>query len=403
MSPLDIEALIRAGLYDPDSPGAADRLELLEHLSGRGISVERMADADRIGRLVFAASDQTLLPSGRRRTLEQVAAETGMTVERVARIRMAAGLSADPEAVVVSAGFSQTLRAFDDGAAFFGENATLAFTRVIGSAVRRVAEAATSLFSAEVAPELTSELQFAEATELGQALAATIAPVMESLLWEHWFEIASEPAQAHNVVHAGEERQLAVGFVDLTGSTAWAESLSLRYHDVALARFDTAAWDSAAEHRVRVVKMIGDEAMFVSVDTAALVRTATDVCDAVRDDPDLPGARGAVGFGPVLSRQGDYFGPVVNLTARCVRLAEPGSVVVTDAARATLADAVWEQALESMAPRHVPGLSDPVTVHRVTARRAGGPPGRDDSAPQTPSVRAEARRGQNPSETKEST
>ena len=365
---MDVEALIRAGLYRPDAPDASDRLALLEYLTERGISLEQMVEADRGGRLAFVVSE-LVFPEGEHRTVEQVAKDAGLPAERVARVRMAAGLPADMEAVVVSSDFAEILQVFDAAADFFGESATLAFTRVVGAAVRRVVEAATSLFSAEVAPELVTELQFAQATELGQGLASTIAPVMASLLQEHWYDIAREPAQTLNLPRAGQERQLAVGFVDLTGSTAWAEALSLRDHAVALARFDAAAWDAAASHRVRVVKMIGDEAMFVASDADALVRTALEVCDAVGRDGELPGARGAVGFGSVLSRQGDYFGPVVNLTSRCVKLAETGSVVVTDAAGAALTASGWEGTLEALPPRLVPGLPNPIVVHRATAGR----------------------------------
>ena len=366
--PLDVDAAVEAGLYDPGAPDASDRLALLEHLAQGGLSVEDMVEADRLGRLVYAVSDRILFPNGLLPTVEQVAKEIEMPAERVARVRMAAGLGADLEALVTSAGFADTLRAFENAAAFFGEDATLAFIRVVGSAVRRVAEAAVSLFNAEVAPELQTELQVAEAFEFGQVLAATIAPVMESLLREHWYEVTRDPTQdqVFNLSHAGEERQMAVGFVDLTGSTAWSEALSLRDHAVALARFDAAAWNAAAENRVRVVKMIGDEAMFVSPDPAALVRTALDVCDAAARDADLPDARGAVGLGAILSRQGDYFGPVVNLTSRCVKLAEPASVVVTDAARAALEESGWNGQLEALPARPVPGIAEPVTVHRVT-------------------------------------
>lgn len=362
---MNIDALIEAGLYDPDGPGASDRLALLEHLDSQGVGMDELVEADARGRLVFAVSDRALFPSGDLLTVKEVADGAGVTLERVVRLRMAAGLPADPMSVV-TAGFAGTIGAFEDAAAVFGEEATLAFTRVVGAAVRRITEAATTLFSAEVAPELTTELQYAQATEMARGLAATLPPVMEALLWEHWYDLGREPAGAGLArSHAGEERHLAVGFVDLAGSTAWSEELSLRDHAVALARFDAAAWNAAVTHGARVVKMIGDEAMFVAADPAGLVRAALELCRIVHDDPDLPESRGAISYGSVLSRDGDYFGSIVNLASRCVRLARPGSVVVTDNARHELEASDWARGFEPQPPQVVAGLSDPVTVFRV--------------------------------------
>jgi class 3 adenylate cyclase len=58
---------------------------------------------------------------------------------------------------------------------------------------------------------------------------------------------------------------------------------------------------------------------------------------AVAEDPGLPDARGAVGFGPVIARSGDYFGPLVNLVSRSVKAAAAGQVVVTGPVREALA------------------------------------------------------------------
>jgi len=44
---------------------------------------------------------------------------------------------------------------------------------------------------------------------------------------------------------AGPTEVVALGFVDLVGSTPWAEGLSLRDHSLAMSRFESAAWSSA--------------------------------------------------------------------------------------------------------------------------------------------------------------
>lgn len=77
------------------------------------------------------------------------------------------------------------------------------------------------------------------------------------------------------------------------------------------------------------MKLIGDEAMVVASEPLDAVRSAADICAMADADPDLPPARGAVGYGAVYARAGDFFGTLVNVVARAVKVARPGQVVVS--------------------------------------------------------------------------
>src|SRR2546423_372646 len=55
---VDPEALAAAGLYDPGSPGADERRELLEFLIEQGCSIEEMHAAHERGRLFALAGDR---------------------------------------------------------------------------------------------------------------------------------------------------------------------------------------------------------------------------------------------------------------------------------------------------------------------------------------------------------
>ncbi len=125
-------------------------------------------------------------------------------------------------------------------------------------------------------------------------------------------------------------------FVDLTDSTRWAEQIPRTNHSAALSRFEEAAWSSASARGVRLVKLIGDEAMLVATEPRHAVEAAAGICSMAEADPDLPPARGAVGYGPVYARGGDYFGMLVNLVARAVKVARPGDLVVTAEVAASL-------------------------------------------------------------------
>ncbi len=328
-----------SGLYAPDSPDADDRLELLAFLRSRGISVDEMKSADREGRLLALAAE-AVGPPQEMLTLEEVAGRCHTTVDRVLRIRLAAGITVDPDDDHMPASIVDDIAAFEAGAALFGEAATLSFTRVMGSAMARMAEAAVGLFMSELRPPgetVQRPVVIARAAADAMGALMGVPAVMEHLLWDH-VQLATRRAATER---AGETDSRAVsvglGFVDLVGSTQWAQGLPFKDQALALSGFESAAWDIALRHDGRVVKLIGDAAMFIAPSGAAATRIAVETCAAVGADEALPQARGAVGYGSVASRDGDYFGPLVNLVARAVKVGEPGSVVVTEAVRDEIA------------------------------------------------------------------
>ena len=345
MASVGAEEYEAAGIYDPDDAHGAARLELLEYLAGRGISLSAMVSADRSGGLTALASEIPLRAPGDLLSVEDAAARAGTTVDRVRRVRLASGLPADP-GVPGDPGLPSSVVddvvSFEAGAALFGEAPTLSFTRVMGAAVARVAEAAVSLFLTERVPILgadADEPARARAAEDATATFIAVTPVvMTDLLREH-MALAIRRSVAERTLEVDERAvTVGLGFVDLVGSTQWASDLTLKAHALALTGFESAAWDIASAHGGRVVKLIGDEAMFLAPSGADAARIALGLCRAVAADGALPGARGAVGYGTVGARDGDYFGPLVNLVARAVKVAEPGSVVVTEAVRAELGD-----------------------------------------------------------------
>ena len=149
-----------------------------------------------------------------------------------------------------------------------------------------------------------------------------------------------EPGVDDALVLEGSTEVVALGFVDLVGSTAWAQSLGLREQSLALTRFESAAWSSAVLAGGRVVKMIGDEVFFAAPTADAACRIGLEVIEAAAADHVLPSARGAVGIGPAIPREGDYFGPMVNVLSRLVNR-HAGELVVTEAVAKALSPDEW--------------------------------------------------------------
>jgi adenylate cyclase len=95
-------------------------------------------------------------------------------------------------------------------------------------------------------------------------------------------------------------------------------------------RFEELSHDIVTGLGGRVVKMIGDEVMFVVESVADAARIGLDLADAYADDELLSDVRVGLALGPVLLREGDYFGTTVNLAHRIVNIGNPGTVLISD-------------------------------------------------------------------------
>jgi adenylate cyclase len=380
---VDADAWEKAGLLQPDDAGADDRRALLEYLTERGATLEQMVEAYRLGSLPAVAGDLVVGAAPATSSLDEVATRAGVSVDRVQRVLLAAGLPAAADTKLPE-DLGALVASFEAGAAIMGEEPTLAFTRVLGAAATNIAEAAVALFYTELGPgtgrEGSDELARARMSETATLAFTTVPEALSRVLMAQFdratrraqrsrgWSASSSGAEAGAGPAEGSSEVLALGFVDLVGSTAWAEGLSLRDHSLALSRFESAAWSSALLAGGRVVKMIGDEVFFAAPTVEVACRIGAEVCQVAAMDSTLPPARGAIGFGPVTSREGDYFGPLVNLVSRLVRVAAPGALVVTEQAEASLPVDRWTRVELDAQP--VRGLESPVRVFAVTHRES---------------------------------
>ena len=140
---------------------------------------------------------------------------------------------------------------------------------------------------------------------------------------------------------AGVEIQhLTIGFVDLVDSTALAQELSTADLAAALTAFESLVADTVTDHGARVVKLIGDEVMYCAANPLTACRIALVLTDALLTHRVLPPARSGIAVGAVMCRDGDCFGPVVNLAARAVKIARPGRIVVSAEVSAAVREAL---------------------------------------------------------------
>jgi class 3 adenylate cyclase len=358
-----LDRLRAAGLFDPSSPKASEREELLRYLLGRFSVDEILHWAQHTN--VFGIAARTIDTPPPFVSAVEVANRAAVELETVTDLRAAVGFPViDPEARTLPETVITDVQSFLLACDLYGRDETLSFARVLGWAATRVMEAARAMFGSRVvrmSDDERTELQLAKTNEAGIVAWMQAQSVMLNLLSELPFRnVGFAEALMRGDV------QVALAFVDLVSSTAWAESVGLRDHSDALRRFEMQSSALAAEHGARLVKLIGDEVMLVGDDPAALCEAAVAVCDMARTDPVLPDARGAVGYGLVTARDGDYFGPVVNTVARASKLAVPGGMVVTAEVAALLDPAAWST--EPLGFRDLRGVGEPVHVSSAARR-----------------------------------
>jgi adenylate cyclase len=234
--------------------------------------------------------------------------------------------------------------------------------RVVAGSMERIAEAAVAVYVQGPEEDLrrrnASGLECAEsttsATELALALGAGLAPIFR----HHMRQAVARQRVIQEGVSRREMARVAIGFVDLVGSTTLQARLDPEALGAQVSRFESRAFDVTAAGGGRLVKFIGDEIMVAAADPVAGCRIVVDLVDAFTDDGTQP--RAGLVFGEVLFRHGDYYGPVVNLGARLVDAAIPGEALVD----ASVAEAVKDESLsfEPAGRRMLKGLDTPVAV-----------------------------------------
>lgn len=329
VDPAELEAL---GLYDPEAPDATAKLELLTYLLGLGATIDELAE-NRDGLPGLAAV--VGIRGGRALTLAEAAERSGLPEEKLSRLSRAAGFpAAGADDRVFGDGFAELGSRIAAAEQLFGEEAVLQLVRVMGSSMSRVADAVVSAFLVNVEPAAREEdpvgLAVAHANADAAALLPLVGSTLDTLLRQHL--LAARRTILGDAIDTGYEcQQLAVGFVDLVGSTALAQRLSTRELGAVLTEFENEAADAVTAAGGRVVKLIGDEILYTAPSERAGCAIALELAAKFADHPRVPPVRAGVAAGEVLLRDGDVFGPVVNLAARAVKLAPPSELVAPDA------------------------------------------------------------------------
>lgn len=361
---VDRDELIRRGIVDPDAPDAEAKVALSEALLARGATVDQLQQhATNLGAI---SADLNLRGTGPRLTFEQAAERHRFDLDTARRAWRALGFPDPPPDEPALTEAEAELLVLFDSLSVLDEESALQLLRVLGSSVARIAAAATAALrlSMEV-PLLSAGATYLDVTEAYGELTNTLLPqtiaAIDAILRRN---IASQALTEWGLDadHSSTTARLVVGFADMVGYTAMTRSLSTRELVTAIGTFEREVVDLVTDHGGRVVKLIGDEVMFVLPDPGDACRLARSLADRFTDDPVVPPLRVGLAVGEVLTRDGDFYGRVVNAASRLVELADPGGVVVSDGVEEQLGDAF---PVEALPPTRVKGYDEPVQAFRL--------------------------------------
>ncbi len=208
------------------------------------------------------------------------------------------------------------------------KDVALQMTRVIGSSISRIASAQIEAIETEI----DQEPAFDDGTEPAVLRARFLLPAVPRILdytWRRHLQVAARRRMVREAGAGPESTTVTVGFADLVGFTALSQQVDSHELAAVVDRFEATAYDIVGGLGGRVLKMIGDEVMFAVDGAGAGVEIALSLSEAYHDDEALSDVRVGLACGPALEREGDLFGPTVNMASRIVSIAYPGSVVVS--------------------------------------------------------------------------
>ncbi|QWF78520.1 adenylate/guanylate cyclase domain-containing protein [Amycolatopsis sp. CA-230715] len=273
--------------------------------------------------------ERILLGGKRKYTRLEVAAKAGVPEERSRRLWRALGFATvgDDDVVFTDADVD-AMRTADQlvQSGLVEPSVEVSVTRALGQHLSRLAEWQVHMLwtliteNAEVGAD---ERQIAK-------LVDRVLPELEQVQNFVW--------RRHLAAYAGralaapdedlEARTEVVGFVDMVGYTRLTRQIDDTELSDVLERFEALATEVIAEHRGRVVKMIGDEVLFVADSAVDGAEIALALTERTAEDDGLPAVRAGLASGRILSRFGDVYGSVVNLASRLTSVARPGTILV---------------------------------------------------------------------------
>ena len=320
--------------------------ELRTFLLAAGATEPDIERAEREGWLPLLTLDRLVLPGRPTHDVADVAALTGFDEDRLRRLWRAVGFPDAPQGVPVFTDddIDAARRLLEGRLAQGSDFATLLRqVRVMSVSMARIGSVIADYFG-----DLVRDLRAhgVDDESVASALLSSFdgEELSELILYEArlqlraalWLRLGRD---------AAPDLAIAIGFADLAGFTALSAELGTERLAELVGQWEEIVYDTVAQQGGRVVKTIGDEVMFAGV-SAQVARTAIALREEAHKQ-DLPGVHAGIAAGLVIARDGDFYGPVVNLASRLTAAAPADEIFASAALHAELAadpSFIWSDA-----------------------------------------------------------
>jgi adenylate cyclase len=381
IAPDRLERLAATGVLsrreEPFEPADINRVRLAQALVSSGIDLEDIRLAVNEGRLSFGFIGDLFpepvdyVPGT---TFGDFAASYGIPMDLIQQVHDRLGLARPEPADPMRSDEAQymPLATMALGAGLSDAGLTR-FSRVMGENLRRLAEAQVHFFTGEVIDRMIGMgIQPLQAWEQSTAMGSQMRPLFrELLMWV--YERHQETYILDQVIEHMEDvlrgrrpkvrsaaRDQSIAFLDLSGFTRLTEERGDEVAAELAANLADLVQAATKPYAGAPVKLLGDGVMFHFADPASAVQCSLEL---VRRAPEhgLPPAHVGVNVGPVVFRDGDFFGRTVNVAARVADRAGPHEVLVTDDVVRAIPDGIAR--FHPIGPVELKGVSVPLDLH----------------------------------------
>lgn len=365
MPPVTIDELRRRGIEHQRARDDDDLIAAVQVLVDQGATLDEVEEHG----ILHTASARRVRPRPWHGTDAAAAiAGVGVDEEFSQRLRLAMGLAAGTGLGLTPDELDAT-RFFAGARNVLGEEETLSMVRVIGNSSARIARATASMLRVNFATPIDNS-----PAPLADAVAAYTQLIDSSL--PAFLDATATLVRRHLATFIGDDgpdlrvddtrsaalERVVVGFADLVGFTAYTEQADVEQFMDTMGSFESEVHEIVVSNGGTIVKMIGDEVMFVTQyadEAVRIARQLTRVCTYVAG---LQGMRVGLSRGDAINTGGDYYGTVVNTASRIAGMSFPDAIVATRAVVDALPSTV---ATTPLGNHELRGISEPVELVRI--------------------------------------
>lgn len=385
----DLESVTRyveLGLIDVEGTGELSdedirRIQVFQTLEHAGLPIEGIAalvDAGQLSLDIIEAAGQYVFVPLTDRTFAEVSESTGISLETLTSIRESLGgvrpdgddlLGVEELDILALVEYQRSLG--------FRPRVIEQALRVYGESLRRMAETEAESFRSEiVGPMLESGRSEQDVAEFTNEIARRLAELSDEAVLaiyhrqqRHASSVDIIDGIAMGLDRAGLHQRTqtvpAMCFLDVTGYTRLTQERGDQAAADLAERIRRLVERPAVAHGGRAVKWLGDGVMFYFATAQSAVESAADMLSAVAEAGMAP-ARVGIHAGPVVFREGDYYGHTVNVAARIGDFARPGEILVSQ----QVVDRVDSEsvAFAAIGPVELKGLSEGLSLFAAEQR-----------------------------------